>query len=59
MNSRQAGRWEGPPQDLMRDGEDYPLVWISDLTMDGGIRSTHNLVEGGKKGSMVDRGTDL
>jgi hypothetical protein len=59
MNSRQAGRWEGPPQELMRDGADCPSVWLPDLTTDGGIRATHNLAEGGKKGSVVDRGSGL
>jgi hypothetical protein len=56
MNSHQAGRWEGPPQELMRDGANCPSVWLPDLTMDGGIRATCNLAEEGKKGSMVDRG---
>jgi hypothetical protein len=45
-----------PPQELMRDGVDCPSVRLLDLTMDWGIRATHNLVEGGKKGSVVDRG---
>jgi hypothetical protein len=45
-----------PPQELMKDGEDYPSVRLPDLTMDKGIRATHNLTKGGKKGSMVDGG---
>jgi hypothetical protein len=59
MNSHQYGRWEGPPQELMRDGVDYPSVWLPGLTTNGGIRATHNLVEGGKKGSVVDKGRGL
>jgi hypothetical protein len=45
-----------PPQELMRDGADCPSVRLPDLTTDWGIQATHNLVEGGKKGSVVDRG---
>jgi hypothetical protein len=33
-----------------------PIRWLPDLTTDGGIRATCNLAEGGKKGSVVDRG---
>jgi hypothetical protein len=40
----------------MRDGAYFPSVRLLDLTMDWGIQATHNLSEGGKKGSMVDRG---
>jgi hypothetical protein len=40
----------------MRDGADCPSVRLLDLTTDWEIRATHNLVEGGKKGSVVDRG---
>jgi hypothetical protein len=40
----------------MRDGADCPSIRLPDLTMDWGIRATCNLVDGGKKGSMVDRG---
>jgi hypothetical protein len=32
------------------------MGWLLDLTTDGGIRATRNLAEGGKKGSVVDRG---
>jgi hypothetical protein len=45
-----------PPQELMRDGENCPLVRLPDLTMDWGIRAAHNIAEGGNKGSVVDRG---
>jgi hypothetical protein len=33
-----------------------PIIWLPDLTTDGGIQATCNLIEGGKKGSVVDRG---
>jgi hypothetical protein len=40
----------------MRDGEDWPSIRLLDLIIDREIQATRNLIEGGKKGSMVGRG---
>jgi hypothetical protein len=40
----------------MKDGAECPLVSLLDLTMDWDIGATHNIFEGGKKGSLVDGG---
>jgi hypothetical protein len=40
----------------MRDGVDYPSIRLLNLTTDRDIQATHNLAEGGKKGSMVGKG---